>query len=376
MKADSLRGFPKAKLLWDKGDARCRNRTSKAVVTQPMNDVIPPMSSRAYSLAAHLLREAGRLTGMVAAGVRPAVAEVVRAADARHIGGGELTMAELLGGLRGELSSDPGVRGRQLQASAYFAVAGQVDDGQLDGFGLGQGLLQRLRYEFAVRLPEGQGDHQPLPDMAWLDAYSPASMRFGDAPVAAASVVTRLIDGQVERHVAALCARVWLRRARLAPELWLLARNMVTYTPDDGCDRLLKGWLGQVQVMAAMVDRPVLLGRVMDVAMGGGADSRVGRILAPALAFGGVPRADVPGLLGTGERHARRLLEPLVKQGLLVIPGPRELWRVGFPLAYADRLFPGLFSPLEPAPPWQDDWGRFVAQPQEGEGGSRSRPLT
>jgi hypothetical protein len=55
------------------------------------------------------------------------------------------------------------------------------------------------------------------------------------------------------------------------------------------------------------------------------------------------PSGDVAGVVGTGERHARRIVAALVKRGVLVSDSPRAPLRLVFPAALASRWMPGLF---------------------------------
>jgi hypothetical protein len=58
---------------------------------------------------------------------------------------------------------------------------------------------------------------------------------------------------------------------------------------------------------------------------------------------GGLPRADAAGVLGVGERHARRIVSALVERGVLASQSPRAPLRLVFPAALASRWMPGLF---------------------------------
>ncbi len=61
-------------------------------------------------------------------------------------------------------------------------------------------------------------------------------------------------------------------------------------------------------------------------------DGRVAPALEHAVLFGQVPRAALPGLLGVGDRQARRLMRPLVARGLLHGSKDAPL-RIAFPWA-------------------------------------------
>jgi hypothetical protein len=66
-------------------------------------------------------------------------------------------------------------------------------------------------------------------------------------------------------------------------------------------------------------------------------------ILEAVLYRGELPRADAAGVVGAGERHARRIVSALVERGVLASEGPRAPLRLVFPAALASRWMPGLF---------------------------------
>jgi len=75
---------------------------------------------------------------------------------------------------------------------------------------------------------------------------------------------------------------------------------------------------------------------------------RSGSVLEAVLYRGELPRGEVAGIVGTGERHARRIVSALVKHGVLVSESSRAPLRLVFPAALASRWMPGLF-PERPA---------------------------
>lgn len=68
-----------------------------------------------------------------------------------------------------------------------------------------------------------------------------------------------------------------------------------------------------------------------------------GSVLEAVLYRGELPRGDVAGIVGTGARHARRIVSALVKHGVLVSGSSRAPLRLVFPAALASRWMPGLF---------------------------------
>ena len=71
--------------------------------------------------------------------------------------------------------------------------------------------------------------------------------------------------------------------------------------------------------------------------------ARSGRVLEAVLYRGELPRGDVAAVVGTGERHARRIVSALVERGVLVSHSSRAPLRLVFPAARASRWMPGLF---------------------------------
>jgi Fic family protein len=68
-----------------------------------------------------------------------------------------------------------------------------------------------------------------------------------------------------------------------------------------------------------------------------------GEILQAVLYRGELPRADAPGIVGTGERQARRIVSALLDQSVLISESTRAPLRLAFPAALAPRWMPGLF---------------------------------
>ena len=68
-----------------------------------------------------------------------------------------------------------------------------------------------------------------------------------------------------------------------------------------------------------------------------------GDILQAVLYRGDLPRADAPGIVGTGERQARRVVSALLDRSVLISDSTRAPLRLAFPAALAPRWMPGLF---------------------------------
>jgi hypothetical protein len=70
---------------------------------------------------------------------------------------------------------------------------------------------------------------------------------------------------------------------------------------------------------------------------------KAGSILEAVLYRGELPRGDAAGVVGAGERHARRIVSALVERGVLASESPRAPLRLVFPATLASRWMPGLF---------------------------------
>jgi Fic family protein len=66
-------------------------------------------------------------------------------------------------------------------------------------------------------------------------------------------------------------------------------------------------------------------------------------ILEAVLYRGELPRGDAAGIIGTGDRQARRVVSALIERGVLLSDSSRAPLRLAFPAALASRWMPGLF---------------------------------
>lgn len=70
---------------------------------------------------------------------------------------------------------------------------------------------------------------------------------------------------------------------------------------------------------------------------------RSGNVLEAILYRGELPRGDVPGIIGTADRQASRVVSALMERGVLISDSTRAPLRLVFPAALASRWMPGLF---------------------------------
>jgi Fic family protein len=68
-----------------------------------------------------------------------------------------------------------------------------------------------------------------------------------------------------------------------------------------------------------------------------------GAILQAVLYRGELPRGEAAGIVGTGERQARRVVSALIERGVLLSDSSRAPLRLTFPATLATRWMPGLF---------------------------------
>ena len=80
-----------------------------------------------------------------------------------------------------------------------------------------------------------------------------------------------------------------------------------------------------------------------DEARTAGLQPQAGNILDAVLYRGELPRGDVPGIVGTGERQARRIVSALLDRGVLQSASTRAPLKIAFPARLAGRWMPGLF---------------------------------
>lgn len=70
---------------------------------------------------------------------------------------------------------------------------------------------------------------------------------------------------------------------------------------------------------------------------------KAGILLDALLYRGTLPRAEVPGIVGTGDRQARRIVSALTNAGVIDSSSSRAPLRLAFPAQLASRWMPGLF---------------------------------
>lgn len=109
----------------------------------------------------------------------------------------------------------------------------------------------------------------------------------------------------------------------------------------------LKTCIDQVRFMEGLVQPERLRDRILiwaeEEIRAGTLPPKSGIVLEAVLFRGELPRGDVAGLLGSTDRHARRITSALLERGVLASKSSRTALRLSFPAALAGRWMPGLF---------------------------------
>jgi Fic family protein len=154
--------------------------------------------------------------------------------------------------------------------------------------------------------------------------------------------VARGLARHVEAYKAHLAACDVVRRNDLDGRGHLSEEALAEFT-----DFFLRVSIDQVNFMESLVQPDRLRTRIRvwaeeEIRLGN-LPPRSGSILESVLYRGELPRGDVAGVVGTGERQARRIVSVLVEKGVLVSESARMPLRLVFPAALASRWMPGLF---------------------------------
>jgi len=109
----------------------------------------------------------------------------------------------------------------------------------------------------------------------------------------------------------------------------------------------LETCLDQVKFMEDLVQPDRLRNRILlwaeEEGRAGALPPKAGNILEAILYRGELPRGEVAGILGTGDRHARRVVAALSERDVIVSASTRAPLRLAFPATLAPRWMPGLF---------------------------------
>jgi Fic family protein len=105
--------------------------------------------------------------------------------------------------------------------------------------------------------------------------------------------------------------------------------------------------IDQVSFMEDLMQPDRLRSRILvwaeEEVRAGALPAKSGAILEAILYRGELPRGEVDGVVGTGDRQARRIVTALLDKRVLASNSPRAPLRLAFPAALASRWMPGLF---------------------------------
>ena len=109
----------------------------------------------------------------------------------------------------------------------------------------------------------------------------------------------------------------------------------------------LETCLDQVKFMEELVQPDRLRNRILlwaeEEVRAGSLPAKAGSILEAILYRGELPRGEVASILGTSDRHARRVVAALSEHGVIASESTRTPLRLTFPAKLAARWMPGLF---------------------------------
>jgi Fic family protein len=109
----------------------------------------------------------------------------------------------------------------------------------------------------------------------------------------------------------------------------------------------LETCLDQIEFMEGLVQPDKLRSRILiwaeEQIRAGSLPAKSERVLDAILYRGELPRGDIAEILGTSDRHARRVTGALTKCGALLSASSRAPLRLAFPARLASRWMPGLF---------------------------------
>jgi Fic family protein len=229
------------------------------------------------------------------------------------------------------------------------------------------------------------GNHTPVPAalvpsfMGHFD-FGYSRSRPATAVIAAASSHHRLawihpfMDGN--GRTARLHSHAFLRGAGVGSDLWSVSRGLARtvdrykatlaradYPPQgatDGRGTLSERGLAEfvdyfidtcadeISYMGNLLEPTGVLERlktfVLTDAGRNKVDIKTYKLLARMFTEGEIPKAAAAAILGVSDRQARRILKPLLDRGLVVTAGKFDAYRLAFPLAESDLLFPRLFT--------------------------------
>jgi len=154
--------------------------------------------------------------------------------------------------------------------------------------------------------------------------------------------IARGLARNVDAYKGHLAACDQTRRNDLDGRGHLSAEALVAFT-----EFFLNTCIDQIDFMESLIQpealRERILGWAAEEIRSHHLPMKSGEILRAILYRGELPRADAPGIVGSGERQTRRVVSALLERGVLMSESSRSPLRLTFPAALASRWMPGLF---------------------------------
>lgn len=154
--------------------------------------------------------------------------------------------------------------------------------------------------------------------------------------------IARGLARNVEAYKAGLAACDQPRRGDLDGRGNLSQETLVAFTKF-----FLETCIDQIKFMEALVQPDRLRDRILiwteEEIRADKLPQKSGQVLEAVLYRGELPRGDVSALLGSTDRHARRITSALIEREVLTSDSTRAPLRLNFPAALASRWMPGLF---------------------------------
>jgi Fic family protein len=330
------------------------------------------------------------------------LADLVRAMNCYYsnlIEGHDTHPVDIERALKNDYSHDAGKRDLQLEAKAHITVQKWIDGGGLKGHAVTSDGIREVHRRFCELLPEDLLWVED-PETKERVRIVPGGLRVSNVKVGAhiavsPGAVPRL--GKTNAILSAATAHhrlVWIhpfvdgngRVTRLMSHamllgtldtgaIWSVARGLARNVDDykkhlAACDAtrrndldgrgdlseealsrftefFLRICIDQVEFMEGLMQPDRLRTRILlwaeeEIRLNT-LPPKAGSILEAVLYRGELPRGDAAGIVGVGERHARRIVSALVERGVLASESSRAPLCLVFSAALASRWMPGLF---------------------------------
>ena len=270
-------------------------------------------------LALELAQKSAGFRRSLPEGVVSALADLVRAMNCYYsnlIEGHKTHPVDIERAMRENYSKEPRKRDLQLEARAHVTVQRWIDRDGLIGKAATRAGICEIHKRFCELLPDDLLSAED-PDSGERERVEPGALRKRD--VKAGNHVA-ISPGAIPRFLDRIEA-VYGDAKKTETLLSVAAAH----------HRLL--WIHP------FIDGNGRVARLMSYSM-------LRDALDAVLYRGELPRGDVPEIVGTGERQARRVVSSLADAGVLQSESSRAPLRIAFPAALAGRWMPGLFPEM------------------------------